>query len=121
MGTLERLLESADQIKEDRIRKVFLTDIMLRVQALIENAEQALLSKELASISYLKLSQALLRSDLPLYMVPFAVEDLSFNKPEDNGSRFNSLLTAISAYAEGFSADPLIRRAVHLWRKLESR
>ncbi|XP_014509707.1 uncharacterized protein LOC106768859 isoform X2 [Vigna radiata var. radiata] len=99
-GTLERLLESADQIKEDRIRK-----------ALIENAEQALLSKELA----------LLRSDLPLYMVPFAVEDLSFNKPEDNGSRFNSLLTAISAYAEGFSADPLIRRAVHLWRKLESR
>ncbi|XP_027916740.1 uncharacterized protein LOC114176036 isoform X4 [Vigna unguiculata] len=99
-GTLERLLESVDQIKEDRIRK-----------ALIENAEQALLSKELA----------LLRSDLPLYMVPFAVEDLSFNKPEDNGSRFNSLLTAISAYAEGFSADPLIRRAVHLWRKLESR
>jgi len=40
---------------------------------------------------------------------------------QDNGSRFNSLLTAISAYAEGFSADPLIRRAVHLWRKLESR
>ncbi|KAK7345972.1 hypothetical protein VNO80_20485 [Phaseolus coccineus] len=99
-GTLERLLESVDQIKEGRIRK-----------ALIENAEQAVLSKELA----------LLRSDLPSYMVPFAVEDLSFNKPEDNGSRFNSLLTAISAYAEGFSADPLIRRAVHLWRKLESR
>ncbi|ESW28550.1 hypothetical protein PHAVU_003G296200 [Phaseolus vulgaris] len=99
-GTLERLLESVDQIKEGRIKK-----------ALIENAEQAVLSKELA----------LLRSDLPSYMVPFAVEDLSFNKPEDNGSRFNSLLTAISAYAEGFSADPLIRRAVHLWRKLESR
>ncbi|KAK7319817.1 hypothetical protein RJT34_04545 [Clitoria ternatea] len=99
-GTLERLLESVDQVKEDRIRK-----------ALIENAEQALLSKELA----------LLRSDLPLYMVPFAVRDLSFHKPEDNGSRFNSLLTAISAYAEGFSADPVIRRAVHLWRKLDSR
>ncbi|CAJ1939351.1 unnamed protein product [Sphenostylis stenocarpa] len=94
-GTLERLLESVDQIKEDRIRKVFLTDIILHVQAL-------------------------LRSDLPSYMVPFAVKDLSFTKPEDNGSRFNSLLTAISAYAEGFSADPLIRRAVHLWRKLES-
>ncbi|KAL2344867.1 hypothetical protein Fmac_006152 [Flemingia macrophylla] len=38
--TLERLLKSVDQVKEDRIRK-----------ALIENAEQALLSKELASIS----------------------------------------------------------------------
>ncbi|XP_027345356.1 uncharacterized protein LOC113857548 isoform X2 [Abrus precatorius] len=60
-GTLERLLKSVDQVKEDRIRK-----------ALVENAKQALLSKELA----------LLRSDLPLYMVPFAVRDLSFNKPE---------------------------------------
>ncbi|XP_057419298.1 uncharacterized protein LOC130713545 isoform X2 [Lotus japonicus] len=99
-GTLERLLESVDQVKEDRIRK-----------ALIANAEQALLSKELA----------LLRSDLPLYMVPFSVRDLSFKKPEDDGSKFNSLLTAISAYAEGFSADPIIRRAFHLWRKLESR
>ncbi|XP_020232774.1 uncharacterized protein LOC109813070 isoform X2 [Cajanus cajan] len=99
-GTLETLLKSVDQVKEGRIRK-----------ALIENAEQALLSKELA----------LLRSDLPSYMVPFSVRDLSFNKPEDNGSRFNSLLTAISAYAEGFSADPIIRRAVHLWRKLDSR
>ncbi|KAK7362694.1 hypothetical protein VNO77_04814 [Canavalia gladiata] len=99
-GTLEKVLESVDQIKEDRIRK-----------ALIENAEQALLSKELA----------LLRSDLPLYMVPFAVRDLSFNKPEDDGDRFNSLLRAISAYAEGFLADFIIRRTVHLWRKLDSR
>jgi len=46
---------------------------------------------------------------------------LKTNRVQDDGSRFNSLLTAISAYAEGFSADPLIRRAVHLWRKLESR
>ncbi|KAH1060187.1 hypothetical protein GLYMA_02G137000v4 [Glycine max] len=99
-GTLERLLDSVDQIKEDHIKK-----------ALIENAEQAVLSKELA----------LLRSDLPLYMVPLAIKDLSFNKPEDNGSKFNSLLTAISAYAEGFSADPIIRRTVHLWQKLDSR
>ncbi|MED6109079.1 hypothetical protein PIB30_030293 [Stylosanthes scabra] len=99
-GTLERLLECVDQIEEERIRKT-----------LIENAEQARLSKELA----------LLRSDLPFYMVPFATKDISFKKPEDNGSKFNSLLTAISAYAEGFSADPIIRRAIHLWRKLESR
>ncbi|PNY06184.1 5'-3' exonuclease family protein [Trifolium pratense] len=84
-GTLERLLESVDQIKEDRIRK------------------------------------ALLRSDLPSYMVPFTVNDLLFNKPEDNGSKFNSLLTAISAYAEGFSADPIIRRASRLWEKLDSK
>ncbi|XP_024636671.1 DNA polymerase I, thermostable isoform X2 [Medicago truncatula] len=99
-GTLERLLESVDQIKEDRIRK-----------ALTENAEQAILSKELA----------LLRCDLPSYMVPFTVKDLLFTKPEDNGSKFNSLLTAISAYAEGFSADPIIRRVHHLWEKLDSR
>ncbi|XP_072060844.1 uncharacterized protein [Arachis hypogaea] len=99
-GTLETLLECVDQIEEDRIRKT-----------LIENAEQARLSKELA----------LLRSDLPFYMVPFATKDILFKKPEDNGSKFNSLLTAISAYAEGFSADPIIRRAFHLWRKLESR
>jgi hypothetical protein len=26
--------------------------------------------------------QALLRSDLPFYMVPFATRDLTFNKPE---------------------------------------
>ncbi|WJX44321.1 hypothetical protein P8452_31309 [Trifolium repens] len=84
-GTLERLLESVDQIKEDRIRK------------------------------------ALLRSDLPSYMVPFTVKDLLFNKPEDNGIKFNSLLTAISAYAEGFSADPIMRRAFRLWEKLDSR
>ncbi|CAK8577571.1 unnamed protein product [Lathyrus sativus] len=99
-GTLERLLESVDQIKEDRIRKT-----------LIENAEQARLSKELA----------LLRSDLPSYMVPFAGKDLLFHKPEDNGSKFKSLLTAISAYAEGFSADPILRRTVRLWEKLDSR
>ncbi|XP_058750581.1 uncharacterized protein LOC131623596 isoform X2 [Vicia villosa] len=99
-GTLERLLESVDQIKEDRIRKT-----------LIENAEQARLSKELA----------LLRSDLPSYMVPFAVKDLLFHKPEDNGSKFNSLLTAISAYAEGFSADPILRKTFRLWEKLDSR
>ncbi|RYQ83991.1 hypothetical protein Ahy_B10g102882 [Arachis hypogaea] len=68
-----------------------------------------------------RIRKALLRSDLPFYMVPFATKDILFKKPEDNGSKFNSLLTAISAYAEGFSADPIIRRAFHLWRKLESR
>lgn len=98
-GTLENLLQCVDQVEEERIRK-----------ALIENADQALLSKNLA----------LLRSDLPLYMVPFATKDLTFQKPEDNGEKFTSLLTAISAYAEGFSADPIIRRAFYLWNKLEN-
>ncbi|XP_068318064.1 uncharacterized protein [Pyrus communis] len=98
-GTLENLLRCVDQVEEERIRK-----------ALIENADQALLSKNLA----------LLRSDLPLYMVPFATKDLTFQKPEDNGEKFTSLLTAISAYAEGFSADPIIRRAFYLWNKLEN-
>ncbi|KAJ0034109.1 hypothetical protein Pint_26065 [Pistacia integerrima] len=63
--------------------------------------------------------QAWLRSDLPFYMVPFTTSDLTFKKPEDNGEKFRSLLTAIAAYAEGFSADPMIRRAMYLWKKLE--
>ncbi|KAJ8768235.1 hypothetical protein K2173_021175 [Erythroxylum novogranatense] len=99
-GTLEKLLECVDQVKEERIR-----------EALRANADQAILSKKLA----------LLRSDLPSYMVPFATEDLTFKKPEDNGEKFTSLLTAISAYAEGFSADRIIRRTSHLWKKLEAR
>ncbi|XP_038679815.1 DNA polymerase I isoform X2 [Tripterygium wilfordii] len=96
-GTLETLLQSVDQVEEERIRK-----------ALITNADQAILSKNLA----------LLRSDLPFYMVPFDVRDLTFKKPEDNGEKFKSLLNAIGAYAEGFSADPIIRRAFYLWKKL---
>ncbi|KAI4353344.1 hypothetical protein L6164_002302 [Bauhinia variegata] len=99
-GSLERLLGSMDQVTEERIRK-----------ALIANADQALLSKELV----------ILRCDLPSYMVPFTTTDLMFKKPQDNGERFNSLLTAIGAYAEGFSADPIIRRAFRLWRRLDSR
>ncbi|XP_059442456.1 uncharacterized protein LOC132174791 isoform X1 [Corylus avellana] len=98
-GTLENLLQCVDQVEPERIRK-----------ALITNAEQAVLSKNLA----------LLRSDLPLYMVPFATRDLTFNKPKDNGEKFISLLNAISAYAEGFSANPIIRRALHVWKKLDT-
>ncbi|KAI8567069.1 hypothetical protein RHMOL_Rhmol02G0092500 [Rhododendron molle] len=98
-GSLEKLLDQVDQVEEERFRK-----------ALISNAHQAILSKNLA----------MLRSDLPYYMVPFATEDLRFTKPEDNGEKFTSLLTAISAYAEGFSADSLIRRAIYLWKKLET-
>ncbi|KAG7996494.1 hypothetical protein I3843_01G162800 [Carya illinoinensis] len=97
-GTLENLLKCVNQVEEGRIR-----------EALIANAEQAVLSKNLA----------LLRSDLPFYMVPFSTRDLTFNKPEDDGEKFTSLLNAISAYAEGFSADSLIRRAFYLWKKLE--
>lgn len=97
-GSLENLLAQVDQVEEERFRK-----------ALIANADQAILSKNLVK----------LRSDLPSYMVPFATEDLRFKKPEDNGEKFTSLLTAISAYAEGFSADPIIRRAIYLWKKLE--
>ncbi|XP_062174080.1 uncharacterized protein LOC133879507 isoform X2 [Alnus glutinosa] len=98
-GTLENLLQCVDQVEQERIRK-----------ALITNAEQAILSKNLA----------LLRSDLPFYMVPFATRDLTFNKPEDNGEKFISLLNAISAYAEGFSANPIISRALRLWKKLDT-
>ncbi|XP_024968414.1 uncharacterized protein LOC112507888 isoform X2 [Cynara cardunculus var. scolymus] len=97
-GTLENLLQHVDQVEEERIRK-----------ALIANKEQALLSKELA----------LLRSDLPHYMVPYSISDLAFKKPEDNGEKFTNLLTAIGAYAEGFSLDSVIRRAFYLWKKLE--
>ncbi|WCJ41251.1 DNA polymerase I [Euphorbia peplus] len=98
-GTLENLLQCVDQVEGDRIR-----------ETLIENADQAVLSKNLA----------LLRSDLPSYMVPFATEDLKFTMPKDNGEKFTSLLKAISAYAEGSSADYIIRRASSLWEKLDS-
>lgn len=98
-GSLENLLENVDQVEEERIRK-----------ALVAGADQALLSKNLA----------LLRCDLPFYMVPFNTNDLAFTKPEDDGEKFTSLLTAISAYAEGFSAEPVIRRAFYLWNKLEN-
>ncbi|KAF5185071.1 Dna polymerase i [Thalictrum thalictroides] len=96
-GSLENLLQCVDQVEEERLRK-----------ALISNAEMALLSKNLA----------MLRSDLPFYMVPFTTSDLVFKKPEDDGEKFTSLLRAISAYAEGFSADRIIRRANYLWKKL---
>ncbi|KAG8655388.1 hypothetical protein MANES_04G036700v8 [Manihot esculenta] len=60
-GTLENLLQCVDQVEGERIR-----------EALQANADQAILSKNLA----------LLRSDLPFYMVPFAIGDLTFKKPE---------------------------------------
>ncbi|KAB2093385.1 hypothetical protein ES319_A02G091900v1 [Gossypium barbadense] len=99
ISTLENLLKCVDEVEVDHIRK-----------ALIANADQAVLSKNLA----------MLRCDLPFYMVPFSTRDLTFNKPEDNGEKLTSLLNAISAYAEGFSADPIIRRAFYLWKKLEA-
>ncbi|XP_010503918.1 PREDICTED: uncharacterized protein LOC104781042 isoform X2 [Camelina sativa] len=98
-GTVENLLQSIDEIKEGKIK-----------ESLIANAEQAMLSKKLA----------LLRSDLPDYIVPFDTSDLTFKKPEDNGEKLRSLLIAIADYAEGFSADPVIRRAFKLWENLEA-
>ncbi|GLT34936.1 hypothetical protein SLA2020_094240 [Shorea laevis] len=98
-GTLENLLQCVDQVESEHIRK-----------ALIAQADQAMLSKNLA----------MLRCDLPFYMVPFDTRQLTFKKPEDNGEKFTSLLTAISAYAEGFSADKIIRRAFNLWKELGS-
>nr|CAD1837345.1 unnamed protein product [Ananas comosus var. bracteatus] len=98
-GSLENLLQSVDQVEEERIK-----------QALISNADQALLCKNLAT----------LRSDLPTYMVPFKTPDFVFRKPQDTGEKFVALLRAIGAYAEGFSADPIIRRASYLWNKLQT-
>ncbi|CAH8268321.1 unnamed protein product [Arabidopsis lyrata] len=98
-GSLENLLQSVDEIKEGKIK-----------ESLIASADQAILSKKLA----------LLRSDLPDYIVPFDTKDLTFKKPEDNGEKLSSLLIAIADYAEGFSADPVIRRAYRLWEKLEA-
>ncbi|KAM3750190.1 hypothetical protein ACB098_04G019000 [Castanea mollissima] len=71
-GTLENLLQCVDEVEEERIRK-----------ALIANADQAVLSKNLA----------LLRSDLPFYMVPFATGDLAFKKPEGLFLHFLFLLS----------------------------
>ncbi|KAK1266513.1 hypothetical protein QJS04_geneDACA015530 [Acorus gramineus] len=88
-GSLENLLQSVDEIQEDRIKN-----------ALLANADTALLSKELAT----------LRCDLPYYMVPCKIADLVFEKPEDNGEKFVRLMRAIGAYAEGFSVEPIIGR-----------
>ncbi|KAH7689909.1 DNA-directed DNA polymerase protein [Dioscorea alata] len=98
-GSLEKLLQRVDEVEDERFKKI-----------LKENADQAILCKNLAT----------LRSDLPSYMVPFKIQDFAFRKPQDNGEKFVSLLRAIGAYAEGFSADPIIRRAFYLWNKLES-
>ncbi|XP_072989980.1 uncharacterized protein [Typha latifolia] len=98
-GSLENLLQSVDQVEEERIK-----------QALMSNADLALLCKDLAT----------LRSDLPSYMVPFKTSDLVFQKPQDSGEKFITLLRALGAYAEGFSADPIIRRASYLWNKLNT-
>ncbi|KAJ8493037.1 hypothetical protein OPV22_014758 [Ensete ventricosum] len=98
-GSLENLLSSVDQVDDERIRK-----------ALIECADQAVLCKNLAT----------LRSDLPSYMVPFKIPDLVFRKPQDKGEKFITLLRALGAYAEGFSPDPILRRASYLWNKLKT-
>ncbi|KAL4193655.1 hypothetical protein AMTRI_Chr06g200610 [Amborella trichopoda] len=95
-GTLENLLDCLDQVEDARIQK-----------ALISHTEQAVLSKTLAT----------LRSDLPFYIVPYNVANLAITRPEDNGEKFRNLLRAISAYAEGFSAEPVIGRASSLWNK----
>ncbi|KAL9660193.1 hypothetical protein QQ045_025005 [Rhodiola kirilowii] len=73
--SLETLLERVDEVAEERIKN-----------ALILNANMAILSKNLA----------LLRSDLPYYMVPFAISDLSFRGPEDDGDKFTNLLSVES-------------------------
>ncbi|RCV37631.1 hypothetical protein SETIT_8G079400v2 [Setaria italica] len=98
-GSLENLLKSVDEVEDERIK-----------QALISDSEQAILCKSLAK----------LRSDLPPYMVPFKTTDLAFQKPQDDGTKFIKLLRALEAYAEGSSADPIIRRATYLWNKLKS-
>ncbi|XP_074589142.1 uncharacterized protein LOC141845033 isoform X2 [Curcuma longa] len=98
-GSLENLLDCVDEVEDERIK-----------QALIANADLARLCKNLAT----------LRSDLPSYMVPFKTPDLVFRKPQDGGEKFIGLLRAIGAYAEGFSADPIIRRASYLWNKLRT-
>ncbi|KAG2542302.1 DNA polymerase I-like isoform X1 [Panicum virgatum] len=98
-GSLENLLKSKDEVEDERIK-----------QALISQEEQAILCKSLAT----------LRSDLPSYMVPFKTADLVFQKPQDDGTKFIKLLRALEAYAEGSSADPIIRRATYLWNKLKS-
>ncbi|CAD6202790.1 unnamed protein product [Miscanthus lutarioriparius] len=97
-GSLENLLKSVDEVEDERIK-----------QALISHLEQAILCKSLAT----------LRSDLPHYMVPFKAANLVFKKPQDDGVKFIKLLRALEAYAEGSSADPIIRRATYLWNKLK--
>ncbi|KAF3792023.1 DNA polymerase I [Nymphaea thermarum] len=96
-GTLENLLQHVNELEDERLRK-----------AIRSNAAQALLSKNLAT----------LRSDLPHYIVPFDVKNFEFKKPEDEGEKFMNLLRAISAYANGSSAEYIIKRARTLWDRI---
>ncbi|KAJ1686340.1 hypothetical protein LUZ63_017730 [Rhynchospora breviuscula] len=98
-GSLENLLDSVDQVEDEKLK-----------QALISNADQARLSKQLAT----------LRSDLPSYMVPFKTSDMLFHKPQDNGEKFITLLKALAAYAEGYNTNSVILRASRLWTKFKS-
>ncbi|CAN6485419.1 unnamed protein product [Victoria cruziana] len=93
-GSLENLLQHVDELEDERLRK-----------AIRSSAAQALLSKNLAT----------LRSDLPHYIVPFDVKNFEFKKPEDGGEKFMNLLRAINAYADGSSAEYIIKRAQTLW------
>ncbi|KAK1256862.1 hypothetical protein QJS04_geneDACA024701 [Acorus gramineus] len=102
-GSLENLLQSVDEIQEDRIKNVHL-------QCLVH-----------VSIILTYLCLATLRCDLPYYMVPCKIADLVFEKPEDNGEKFVRLMRAIGAYAEGFSVEPIIGRVFNLWKRLEDR
>eukprot|EP00252_Welwitschia_mirabilis_P024561 TRINITY_DN7330_c0_g1_i1.p1 TRINITY_DN7330_c0_g1~~TRINITY_DN7330_c0_g1_i1.p1 ORF type:complete len:435 (+),score=89.83 TRINITY_DN7330_c0_g1_i1:195-1499(+) len=95
-GSLERLLQNIDQLPDDALR-----------QALMSQQEEARISKELAT----------LRSDLPYYMVPFKLDDLLFQRPEDGGEKFKRLLDACSAYSKGSSCTRLVQQALALWEK----
>ncbi|KAH9783227.1 DNA-directed DNA polymerase [Citrus sinensis] len=115
-GSLENLLQCVDQVEEERTRKMELVGAcssvvdhkspinasviefiwssrlndVVRILALITFADQAVLSKNLA----------LLRCDLPFYMVPFTTGDIAFEKPKFRGARW----TLNVAYALGYQS-----------------
>lgn len=39
---------------------------------------------------------------------------------QDDGERWKSLVIAMAAYADGFSAEPVIGKAFKLWETLEA-
>ncbi|KAH9727259.1 DNA-directed DNA polymerase [Citrus sinensis] len=115
-GSLENLLQCVDQVEEERTRKMEIVGAcssvvdhkspinasiiefiwssrrndVVRILALITFADQAVLSKNLA----------LLRCDLPFYMVPFTTGDIAFEKPKFRGARWTLNVT----YALGYQS-----------------
>ncbi|KAJ7534803.1 hypothetical protein O6H91_12G004000 [Diphasiastrum complanatum] len=96
-GSLEKVLEERNDVTIQRARK-----------CLLEEKGEALLSKRLVA----------LRADLPSYMIPYSLKDLSLQKPDDGGENFFQLLKAMASYVDGPYFNDLQQRSLDFWKKV---